>query len=306
MINSYFLENGKLVVKPGYAEESQWVNIEGIGKEEFNVIRSLGLHELVIEDISHGKQRTKVDDYKDYLFITANAIEFDTAPISFFIILSKKRIINIASRQLRGDNKVAERLQKNSTLFSAGPDYILYLLLDSVADAYFPLLDEVDEEIEDAEKKLFSRPSKELSTKLLNTKRRTILFRKNLVELRDLVLTLRQFEGRFLNTKNTFHFQDVFDHLIRLSDKADLMRDIIATTFEGYLSVLSNNLNEIMKRLTALTVILMVPTLIAGIYGMNFIFLPASAHPVGFYIILGIMFSFGFILFWYFKKKKWL
>jgi len=168
------------------------------------------------------------------------------------------------------------------------------------------LLDNLDEDLDRVEKKLFLQPTKEPVAKLLANKRKVIIFRRNLVALRDLVLTLRQFEGKFISVKNIPYFQDVFDHLIRLSDKTDLMRDMVATTFEGYLSILSNTLNEVMKRLTALTVILMVPTLIAGIYGMNFRFLPVSANPSGFYAILGLMISLGAVLIYYFRKKKWL
>ncbi len=306
MIHSYFLENGKLVTKSGYSEDCQWLNIEGVGSEEVALLKKLEFHELTIEDILHGEQRMKADDYKDYLFLTAGTIESGTMPLSFFCFLSKERIITIADRELHKDNEVAKRCQNNPAFFSRGPDFILYLLLDSITDAYFPLLDNLDEELDTVEKKLFSQSTKEPVTKLLANKRKVIIFRKNLVALRDLVLTLRQFEGKFISAKNIPYFQDVFDHLVRLSDKTDLMRDIVATTFEGYLTILSNNLNEIMKRLTALTVILMVPTLIAGIYGMNFKFIPTSVNPFGFYAIIGSMAFLITVLFIYFKKKKWL
>ncbi len=305
MIHSYFLENGKLVAKSGYSEGCQWLNIEGIGSEEITLLKKLGFHELALEDIQHGGQRMKVEDYKNYLFITAGTIETGTMPLSFFCFLSKKRIVTIANRELHKDNGVAKRCQNNPAFFSRGPDFILYLLLDSITDAYFPLLDNLDKELDTVEKKLFSQSIKEPTTKLLTNKRKVIIFRKNLVALRDLVLTLRQFEGKFISVKNIPYFQDVFDHLIRLSDKTDLMRDIVSTTFEGYLTILSNNLNEIMKRLTALTVILMLPTLIAGIYGMNFQFIPTSANPFGFHTIVGFMIFLIIVLSCYFKKKKW-
>ncbi|MDO8663313.1 MAG: magnesium/cobalt transporter CorA [Candidatus Wildermuthbacteria bacterium] len=306
MVHSYFLENGKLVAKPGYSEDCQWLNIEGVGNEEIALLKKLGFHELAIEDILHGGQRMKTDDYKDYLFLTASTIELGVIPLNFYCFLSKERIVTVASRELRGDNEVVKRCQKNPDSFSRGPDFILYLFLDYIADEYFPLLDNLDEELDAVEKKLLSQSIKEPVTKLLTSKRKVIIFRKNLVALRDLALALRQFEGKFISVKNIPYFQDVFDHLVRLSDKTDLMRDIVTTTFEGYLTILSNNLNEVMKRLTALTVILMVPTLIAGIYGMNFTFLPGSNNRFGLYGILGLM---GFLIIvsvCYFKKKKWL
>jgi len=306
MIHSYFLENGKLIAKSGYSEDCQWLNIEGIGSEEISLLKKLGFHELAIEDILHGGQRMKVEDYKDYLFLTAAAIEPNTTPLHFYCFLSKERVVTVASRELRGDNEVVQRCQKNPDAFSRGPDFILYLFLDYLTDKYFPLLDNLDEGLDKVEKKLFSQPDKESLAKLLANKRKIIIFRRNLVALRDLALTLRQFEGRFISVKNIPYFQDVFDHLLRLAEKTDLMREAIATTFEGYLSILSNSLNEVMKRLTALTVILMVPTLIAGIYGMNFVFLPASASAFGFYVILGLMISLGLVLLYYFRKKKWL
>ncbi len=305
MIHSYFLENGKLIARSGYSENCQWIGIEGVGSEEISLLKKLGFHELAIEDILHGGQRMKVEDYKDYMFLTAATIELNTIPLHFYCFLSKERVVTVASRELHGDNEVVQRCQKNPDAFSRGPDFILYLLLDYITDKYFPLLDNLDEGLDKVEKKLFSQPDKESLAKLLANKRKIIIFRRNLVALRDLVLTLRQFEGRFISVKNVPYFQDVFDHLLRLAEKTDLMREAIATTFEGYLSILSNSLNEVMKRLTALTVILMAPTLIAGIYGMNFKFIPASPNPFGFYAIVALMTFLIIALSCYFKKKKW-
>ncbi len=307
MIHSYCLENEKLVEKRGYSEDCQLINIEGIGDDEVALLRKLGFHELAIEDVLHGGQRIKVEDYKDYLFLAASTLGLDTAPLSFFCFLSKERVIIITNQELTEDREVVKHCQNNPALFVKGPDFILYLFLDRLTDKYFSLLDSLDEELDKVEKKIFLQSSKHSSVvKLLDNKRRIIIFRKNLVALRDLVLSLRQFEGRFINLKNIPYFQDVFDHLIRLSDKTDLMRDMVSTTFEGYLTILSNTLNEIMKRLTALTVILMVPTLIAGIYGMNFRFIPVSENPSGFYAILAIMGFLIITLAYYFKKKNWL
>ncbi len=306
MIHSYFIRNGKLVSKPGYAAGCQWLNIEGVGREEIALLKKLGFHELAIEDILHGGQRMKVEDYKDHLFLVASIVEPNAAPAHFFCFLSKKRIVTVASQKFSEDDETIKRCQKNPVFLSRGPDFILYLLLDAITDAYFPLLDNLDEELDKTEKKLFLHAAKEPVTKLLANKHKVIIFRRNLVALRDLALTLRQCEGRFIRTKNIPYFQDVFDHLVRLSDKTDLMRDTVATTFEAHLSILSNNLNEIMKRLTALTVILMVPTLMAGIYGMNFGFIPVSQHPAGFYGMLGLMVVLIIFFAGYFKKKRWL
>ncbi|MFH0987531.1 MAG: CorA family divalent cation transporter, partial [Patescibacteria group bacterium] len=227
MINSYFLENKKLVATKGYCESCQWLNMEGLGKEEIALIKKLGFHELAVEDILNGRHRTKVEDYKEYLFLSLDTIERGTAPLTFFCFLSRSRIVTIASRELHGDNEVLKRLQKNPTLFSKGSDFILYLLLDYLSDEYFPLLDNLDDELDKIEKKLFLHPARETAEKLLIIKRKIILFRRNLVALRDLLMSLRQFEGKLIRTENIPYFQDAFDHLIRLSDKTDLMRDMI-------------------------------------------------------------------------------
>ncbi len=117
MIHSYFLENGKLVVESGYPENCQWLNMEGVGNEEVALLKKLGFHELTIEDVLHGGQRMKIEDYKDYLFLSAGTIEFDTMPLNFFCFLSKERIVTIASRELRGDNEVVKHCQKIQLFF---------------------------------------------------------------------------------------------------------------------------------------------------------------------------------------------
>lgn len=306
MIYSYFIENKKLVKKSGYRETCQWLNIEGLGDVELALLQNLGFHELAIEDTLNGKQRMKVEDYGNYLFISASTIETGTTPLNFSCFLSKDRIITIARKELYGDNEVIKYCQKNTDYFSRGADFILYLLLDRFTDEYFPLLDDLDENLDTVEKKIFIRPTEETARRILALKRKAVLFRRNLVALRDLVLALRQFEGKFIRKENIPYFQNLFDHLLRLCDKTDLIREMIATTFEGYLSILSNTLNEIMKKLTALTVIIMVPTLIAGIYGMNFRVIPISQNVIGFYAIIGIMLISGVVLFCYFRKQKWL
>jgi magnesium transporter len=306
MITSYFIENKKLVTKKGYCKKCQWLNIEGMGEEEVSLLQGFGFHELAIEDVFKGKQRMKVEDYKDYLFISVSTIETGVVFLNFYCFLSKDRIITISNKELCGDDDVVKHCQKNPEWFSRGPDFILYLILDRFTDEYFPLLDELDENLDTIEKKLFLHPTEDTARKLLALKRKTVLFRRNIVGLRDLVISLRQFEDRFMRKGNIFYFQNLFDHLIRLSDKTDLLREMINTAFEGYLSILSNSLNEIMKRLTAITVILMLPTLIAGIYGMNFRIIPVSQNFIGFYAIVGIMSASVIILFYYFKKQRWL
>ena len=305
MIHSYFLENGKLVTKLGYYDTCQWLNIEGIGESEVSLLKKLGFHELAIEDVLRKEKRMKVEDYNDYLFLAASTIEDSTTPLYFSIFLSKSRIVTIASKELRGDNEVIKHCERNPNLFSRGHDFILYLFLDYLTSEHFPLLSELDDELALIEKKILVQPTKNTVFKLLRIKRRLLIFKRSLVALRDLALSLRQFEGEFINTKNTPYFQDVLGHLMRLNEQTDLLRDMVATAFEEYLSILSNNLNEIMKRLTALTVVLMVPTLIAGIYGMNFKFIPVSTNPSGFYTILVFMIFLTTALIYYFRKKKW-
>jgi len=306
MINSYFIEDKKLVTKKGYCKTCQWLNIEGLGEAEISLLRKMGFHELAIEDILNGRQRMKVEDYKDYLFISVSTIETGTISSNFFCFLSQKRIVTVSREGLRGDNKVVRRCMKNPDYLSRGPDFILYLILDCFTDEYFPLLDSLDENLDAIEKNIFDNPTEDTAKKILNLKRKVVLFRRNIVGLRDLSLSLRQFEKRFIKENNIFYFQNLFDHLLRLSDKTDLMREMVSTTFDGYISVLSNVLNEIMKKLTSLTVILMVPTLIAGIYGMNFRVIPISQSFMGFYIAVGIMLVFMIALFRYFKNRKWL
>ena len=170
------------------------------------------------------------------------------------------------------------------------PGTLVYAVLDAALDGFFPLLDRLSEKIEDLEGVILAggRTSDTLRI-ILGLKRKLLELRRNVSPQRDVANALLRRDLPLVDDTSAPYFQDLYDHTIRVLDQLDLQRDLLASALEANLSVTSNNLNAVMKRLTAFTVVLMVPTLIAGIYGMNFHFMPELSWPLGYPLVVGVM-----------------
>ncbi|MFH0922743.1 MAG: magnesium transporter CorA family protein, partial [Candidatus Micrarchaeota archaeon] len=194
----------------------------------------------------------------------------------------------------------------NPNILARGADFAVYSILDAIVDAFFPILREMDDEIDDIEEQIFKNPDAKLLSRLFQLKRRIMLLRRIVWPLRDILNVLARRDFEFVSEKNASYFRDVYDHLIRLTETTDSARDMITSSMEGYLSMVSNNLNVIMKKLAAFAAILLAPSLIAGVYGMNFEHIPNSQAQHGFYEVIAIMAATVMLLYWYFKRKEWL
>ncbi|MCI0665449.1 MAG: magnesium/cobalt transporter CorA, partial [Acidobacteria bacterium] len=256
-------------------------------------------------------QRPKVEEYTGYYFIvlyeaTLVNDEYQLELRELNIFLGKNYLVTVHSQQIRAI-KTAENLWQGWTdLAERGTGLLAYLLIDAIVDDYLPLLDGISDRMDELEDQVFGDFQPESLHEIFRIKKQLLFLRRVIAPLRDVFNTMLRREQPIFSRETTVYFQDVFDHLIRVADTIDSLRDMLNSTMDAYLSVSGNRMNMVMKRLTALSTILMSVTLIAGIYGMNFTFMPELGWRYGYIGTLVAMVLIGLAIFFYFRKIKWL
>jgi len=272
----------------------------------------LDLHELAVEDVCKHGQRAKLERYPQHAFIVAyaRAGDGDLAEVDFF--LGPNWVFSVRERNEHGEmldiHDVKQRLEDRRDL-APSPGAILYALLDAIVDGYFVAIEAAEDMLEAAEERLFSPsppPDSELQQDLLQIRRRLIMFRRRVVPLRDVVMAILRDEIQQVESESLVYFEDVLDHLLRLIDQIDLQRELVGNVVDASLALSSNRMNQVMKKMTSWGAILIVATLIAGIYGMNFKNIPELQWHYGYFGALATMAAVTGGLYLYFKRKGWL
>ncbi len=291
-----------------------WINIDGLHDVELieKIGAHFGIHSLTLEDIVNTGQRPKVDDFEDYIYLVFKMLKFDDttghiASEQVSLILGPHYLISF--QEAAGDvfNFVRERIRKGRVrIRKSGPDYLAYALIDAVVDHYFLILEKIGEKIELFEDRVHSEPTPEVLQNIHALKREIIYFRKQVWPIREVLNVWQKTESPLMQEAHKVFISDVYDHTIQVIDTIESFRDIIGGMMDLYLSTLSNRMNEVMKVLTIMATIFIPLTFVAGIYGMNFKFMPELewkwSYPV-LWILLIVIFL-GMLL--YFKRKKWL
>jgi len=294
-------------------ETISWINIDGIHDTE--ILSKLGdcfeFHPLVLEDILNTEQRPKVEDFKDYVYIVLKMIDYDKKikELSFeqvSIIFGKNYLISFQEKPLKIYEPIKKTIKNNeSKIRKNGSDYLAYLLVDSIIDNYFSVLENIGERIENIENKLVVSPSSKTLKAIYVLKRDMLLLHKSVWPLREVISKLERGETLLVESNTRIYIRDVYDHIIQIIDTVETYRDMLSNMIDIYLSSMSNRLNEVMKVLTIISTIFIPITFIASIYGMNFIYMPEFtskwSYPVVWFIILTIIIAMVI----YFKRKKW-
>lgn len=291
-----------------------WINIDGL--HEVELIEKIGthfnIHPLTQEDIVNTGQRPKVENFEDYIYIVIKMLKFDetTGHITseqVSLILGSHYLLSF--QETEGDvfNSVRERIRKGRLhIRRSGTDYLAYALIDAVVDHYFLMLEKMGEKIEHFEEQLPLQPTPEILQAIYDLKRELVYFRKQVWPIRDVLNTWQKAESSIIEEANKVFIRDVYDHTIQVIDTIDSFRDIITGVMDLYLSTVSNKMNEVMKVLTIMATIFIPLTFIAGIYGMNFKYMPELewkwSYPVLWIVLIAIFLGMMF----YFKRKKWL
>jgi magnesium transporter len=273
-------------------------------KQEF------GLHPLAVEDAQHGHQRPKIDEYDESLFVVMHMIERGENELTVgevAIFVGANYVLSVRSRAERGFTDVRARCEHEPELLRHGPGYVLYALMDAVVDRYFPILDEIESEIENIEGRIFAdQPAREHIEALYGAKRKMLILKHATEPL--LESTSKLFGGRVpqLCADLQDYFRDVYDHLLRLNQTIDSLREMVTTAISVTISLITIQENAVTKQLASYGALVTVPTLIAGVYGMNFENMPELNWIWGYPVALLLMVGIDAYLFYRFRKAKWL
>ena len=291
-----------------------WINVDGLHQVEIleKLGECYGFHPLMLEDILNTDQRPKMEDYGDYLYIVLKMLDQsdkDNGIVTEQISLILGSNFVISFQEMEGDvfDPIRERIRNGKgRLRKLGADYLAYTLLDSIVDNYFIIMEKLGERIEFLEEELVTRPTAETLRVIHQLKREMIFLRKAVWPLREVVSGLERGESSLMKESTRIYLRDVYDHTIQVIDAIETFRDMVSGMLDIYLSSISNRMNAVMKVLTIIATIFMPLTFIAGIYGMNFKYMPELEWQWGYPAIWLVVLFIGISMLIYFKKKKWL
>jgi magnesium transporter len=288
-----------------------WVALKDPTEAEFEVLQEeFGLHELAIEDARHGHQRPKIDEYGKALFVVLQMLEIQDGEIQkgdVSIFAGENYILSVRHGLQHGFQDVRNRAENEPELLQHGPAYVLYALMDAVVDRYFPVIDSLTEEIEGIEDRIFAGQSTRANIEDLYGLKRKLMILKHAADPL-LEATGKLHGGRVPTLCGGLqdYFRDVHDHLVRLNQSVDNLREMVTTVISVNLSLITIQETEITKRLAAYAALVAVPTLVAGVYGMNFKNMPELDWVFGYPLAVTIMAGIDGYLVYRFRKAKWL
>ncbi len=272
--------------------------------------QEFGLHELAVEDAHHGHQRPKIEEYGDSLFAVLHTVEMAGADIStgeVAVFVGPNYLLSVRSHTEHGFANVRARCEREPQLLRQGSGFVFYALMDAIVDRYFPVLDALEDKLEAVEELIFSGTSARSNV-------------ESLYGLKQKLMTLKHAAGPLLEASSKLHggrvpqvctgsqeyFRDVYDHLIRINQSIDSLRDMVTTAISVNLSLITLQENETTRRIAAYAALVAVPTMIAGVYGMNFKSMPELSWEFGYPLALAVMAILDGVLFYRLRKAGWL
>jgi magnesium transporter len=291
-----------------------WINVNGV--HDVKMIESLGklfdLHPLTMEDTVNTTQRPKAEEFDRYIFLVFKMITYnekyndiDIEHVS--LVLGEGFVISFQEHEGDVFEAVRQRIRNGKGLIrGSGSDYLAYALMDSVVDAHFGVLEQIGEYIEGIDDEIVLAPDVEHMKEVHRLKREILFLRKSVWPLREEIAAIEKFESPLIKASTRVYLRDLYDHTVQVIDLVETYRDILISMHDTFLTSVSNRMNEIMKVLTIIATLFIPLTFIAGVYGMNFKYMPELQWRWGYYLVLGIMVSIGVGMAMFFKKRKWL
>lgn len=292
-----------------------WVDLEDPNDfENDTLVEIFNFHPLAVEDCVSDKSAPKVDDYDEYLFLVMHAVcsgagadnvELDTAELDMF--LGHNYLVTYHKTPVRSVEQVREMIRKKNAFYMGHqPTLLMHSILDRLVDNYMPVLDRYDEKIDRLEDEAFQNAGEKYLATLLQIKHDLSTLRRVVAPQRDIIYFLTRSAADFVTAEQVVYFRDIYDHMFRIMGLTEAFNEKIALLMQVYFSYSSNNLNTIMKRMTALATLSMPSLIIASIYGMNFHHMPELDNPYGYFVSIGIMVITGVLMLVWMKWKKWI
>lgn len=288
-----------------------WVDIEGPEDTEVELLLEVfGLHPLTVEDCIMPNARPKFEDFERYLFVVLQGLGRaegkELRSIELDVCLGQNFLITVHSQPIKSLEETSSRVEKRSPVIKRGPDFLFYAIADSLIDSYFPILEKVEERVDELEAKLLQNSTEQTLRQLFEVYNDLMVLRRTLTPHREILSALNRGHLPFIKPANAIYFRDIYDHLLRMSDLVDSSREVATMLLEAHATIVSNRLNEIMKTLTVFATLALPLVIVTGIYGMNF-----SEHPeLGprwIYHVLSLMLVGAMpIMLLLFRKYRWL
>jgi magnesium transporter len=288
-----------------------WIGLHEPSAEMLAKIqKEFGLHDLAIEDTHRAHQRPKIETYGDTLFIVLRTVQMNQKQIDlgethFFV--GTNFIISVRHGSSLAYTDVRTRCESMPHLLKKGPGFALYAIMDSIVDQYFPVIDALAEELENLEETIFDEKFRRATTaQIYHLKHQLLDVKRSVSPLIDICNRLMRFDLKVIQEETRPYFRDVYDHSIRINEMVDNSRDLLSTALEANLSLISISQNEVAKKFAGWAAIIGIPTMVAGVYGMNFRHMPELEWPLGYPVIMLLTFGSCIALYIRFKRSGWL
>jgi magnesium transporter len=274
--------------------------------------REFGLHDLAIEDAHRAHQRPKIETYGDNIFIVLRTAQMlnGKCPVLFgetHFFVGTNFIVTVRHGSSLSYEEVRSRCESTPHLLNKGPCFPLYAVMDSIVDQYFPVVSMLGEELENLEEHIFGgKPSRETTTEIYKLERELLEVKRAVSPLIDICNRLVRFDIALIPEESRPYFRDIYDHTIRINEMVDNTRELLTSVLEVNFSLISISQNEVSKKFAGWAAILGLPTLVAGIYGMNFKFIPELNWHYGYPVVMGLTILSCILLYFYFKRSGWL
>ncbi|MBT4484174.1 MAG: magnesium/cobalt transporter CorA [Candidatus Latescibacteria bacterium] len=308
------LENPTINELPAIFESDNvdiWVDLESPTAKESEILHNVfDFHELAIEDCTAMDiEEAKLDDYEDYFFLVFHSVFFNRENLNFDIVemdmfFGKNFVVTYHKKPTPGIKMLKKKLEKEIDFMGRGTDEILHAIVDLMVDNYILSFKKLDRSILQIESEIFSQPSKKTFNNLFKLKRGLINLKRIIAPEEEVISILGNSEHILIQEENKFYFQDVHDHISNIEGRLQSYIEMVTGTMDTYVSITTHRMNTVMQTLTVVATMVLIPTLIASIYGMN-VKLPFQNNQYGFSIVITISFISIIAMLWYFKKKDW-
>jgi magnesium transporter len=291
-----------------------WVNIDATDPPQHALLEKVfHYHHLAIEDTLSPRTRVKLEEYPDHLFLVVRAIAFDQTTddpydletSNLYCFLGGNALVTVQAQPVHAVTEMQDRLVRSPDVLRRGVEMLLHGLLDLTVDEYLPIVDRVDDIVDDLEERIFDKFDDSAIHEIFRVKRLVVQVRRHLGPLREVLNILTNRPQACIDTASQIYFRDVYDHTIRIVESVESTRDLLTSVLDTYLSQASNRLSKSMKSLSVVATIALPLVVIGGMFGMNFVNIPLSHHPYGFFIAVGTMALLALVMRWYLQKRGW-
>jgi magnesium transporter len=291
-----------------------WINVDGI--HDIGVVEAVGkhfdLHNLLLEDVLNTQHRPKIEEFEHCVFVALKMLGINETRDTIVseqvsLVLGENWVISFQEQEGDLFDGLRQRLQDNvGVVRSKGADYLMYRLIDTIVDNYFFVTEYISDTNEELEERVMINVEDELMLQIQRLRKRLIKLRKAVVPLREVVSFLYKDVGILVSDETSPYLRDVYEHVIQVNESIEVQREILSSVMDLYLSNISHRMNQVMQVLTIIATIFIPLTFVAGIYGMNFAYMPELQYKYGYFVIWGIMILIALYLIRYFRKRRWL